>query len=42
MFRDKKVRNNKINFVLIKKIGDAFLNDKISKKDLEKFITTYL
>jgi len=42
MFRDKKVRNNKINFVLIKKIGDAFLNDKISRKDLEKFITTYL
>ena len=42
MFRDKKVRKNKINFVLIKKIGNAFLTDTISKSDLKKFMSVYL
>jgi 3-dehydroquinate synthetase len=36
MFQDKKIRNNHLNFVLIKKIGDCYLDERISNLELEK------
>ncbi len=34
MFFDKKVKNNKINFVVMKNIGEVFITDEVSEKEI--------
>ncbi len=38
MSYDKKIKNNKINFILLKDIGDAFIYNSINKEFLQNFI----
>ena len=38
IYKDKKNIDGKINFVLIKKIGDAFLKNNINLKNIKKLI----
>jgi len=38
MLSDKKVKNGKINLVLLKKIGKAFVTNKYKQNNLKKVI----
>jgi len=42
MAKDKKNKSQKINLVLLKKIGSPQINNEYSKKRLKKFFTDYL
>jgi 3-dehydroquinate synthase len=35
---DKKIKNGKINFILLKRIGEGFIYDQVKKKDLVKLL----
>jgi len=35
---DKKIRNNKVNFILVRSIGNAFISDEVSLEFVEKFL----
>ena len=42
MIKDKKNKSEKINLVLLKKIGSAKINKEYSKKKLSAFLTDEL
>jgi len=42
MFKDKKVKNNKINFVLLNKMGEPFSTDNVDKEEIYKAINMIL
>ena len=42
MAKDKKNRSNKINLVLLKKIGNPIINKEYSKKKLDFFLKNFL
>lgn len=42
MFLDKKVKNGKINFVLLSKIGSAYCTTDVSKKEIQDAILSVL
>ena len=35
---DKKIINGKMNFILLNKIGDAFISDKVTIDDIKKIL----
>jgi len=42
MMKDKKNNSNKINLVLLKKIGLPSFDEQYSKKNIEFFLKNYL
>ena len=42
MAKDKKNRSNKINLVLLKKIGAPIINKEYSKKKISSFLKNFL
>ena len=42
MAKDKKNKSQKINLVLLKKIGSPQINNEYSKERIKKFLNDYL
>lgn len=42
LFKDKKVENNQLTFILLKKIGESFVEKSIDVKEFEKVINEFL
>lgn len=42
LFKDKKVENNQLTFILLKKIGEAFIAKSIALQDFEKVLEEFL
>ena len=42
LFKDKKVENNKLTFILLKEIGNAFIEKDVHVKDFEQVLDKFL
>ncbi len=42
LYKDKKTENNSLNFILLNKIGEAFVEKGVDKKYYEKIVSKYI